>query len=279
MTTTSKADAGPVPGSDPEATPLELFFDLVFVFAVSQLTHHLIDHLSWPGGLETLVLLVPVFSSWAATSWNASLPDMGRRHETIAIVVVMPLGLVMNAGIGGAFEEAPWLFAAPFLLCHQQRGVTPLASARSPVLREHFTRQLAWILTSTILWVGGALAAPQYRVGWWGAAALIDLAGTWSGHWIPGHRFRSAAVPFTAGHMIERSRAFLLIALGEGIVTTGAALAEKQVTPARAQGHLMSRGRQVPPEAERQLCPDLAMRRAGAEQPASPAADPHGLAR
>jgi low temperature requirement protein LtrA len=107
MTTTSNADADRSAGSEPEVTPLELFFDLVFVFAVSQLSHHLLNHLSWRGGLETLVLLVPVFSIWAATSWNASLPDMGRRHEAIAIVVVMPLGLVMNAGIGGAFEEAP----------------------------------------------------------------------------------------------------------------------------------------------------------------------------
>jgi Bacterial low temperature requirement A protein (LtrA) len=65
-------------------SPLELFFDLVFVFAVSQLSHHLLDHLTWRGAAETLVLLIAVFGIWSGTSFEArSFTSPGLRREHI----------------------------------------------------------------------------------------------------------------------------------------------------------------------------------------------------
>jgi len=61
-------------------SPLELFFDLVFVFAVSQLSHHLLDHLSWRGAAETLVPLIAVFGIWSGTSFEATLLHIARSH-------------------------------------------------------------------------------------------------------------------------------------------------------------------------------------------------------
>ena len=61
-------------------SPLELFFDLVFIFAVSQLSHHLLDELSWRGAAETLVLLIAVFGVWSGTSFEATCsPSDGPR--------------------------------------------------------------------------------------------------------------------------------------------------------------------------------------------------------
>ena len=66
--------------SESEAvSQLELFFDLVFVFALTQLSHHLVDHLTWRGAAETLVLLVAVFTVWSYTSFEAIYTSAGYR--------------------------------------------------------------------------------------------------------------------------------------------------------------------------------------------------------
>ena len=56
-----------------EVTPLELFFDLVFAFAISQLSEHLWTHLTWRGAAETLVMLLAVVAAWFTTSWSATM--------------------------------------------------------------------------------------------------------------------------------------------------------------------------------------------------------------
>ena len=99
-----------------EVSPVELLFDLVFVFAISQLSHHLLDHLTWRGALETGVLLMAVFGIWALTSFGASMPGITRRAEIGALFAVLVLGLFFNAGLTHAFEDTPWLFAAPLLV-------------------------------------------------------------------------------------------------------------------------------------------------------------------
>jgi low temperature requirement protein LtrA len=87
-------------------SPLELFFDLVFVFAVSQLSHHLLEHLSWRGAAETLVLLIAVFGIWSGTSFEATLLNIGRSPTQWMLLAVMLAGLFMNAAIRDAFEPA-----------------------------------------------------------------------------------------------------------------------------------------------------------------------------
>jgi low temperature requirement protein LtrA len=80
-------------------SPLELFFDLVFVFAVSQLSHHLLDHLSWRGAAETLVLLIAVFGIWSGTSFEATLLHIARSQARWLLLAVMLVGLFMNAAM------------------------------------------------------------------------------------------------------------------------------------------------------------------------------------
>ncbi len=81
-----------VPEEEYEVTPLELFFDLVFVFAVSQLSHHLLSHLSWRGAAETLVMLLAILTVWSYTSTNVR----SRLHLVGGIALVL-VGLVTLA--------------------------------------------------------------------------------------------------------------------------------------------------------------------------------------
>lgn len=109
--------------------------------------------------------------------------------------------------------------------------LSTIPSAPTPMLRRHYTIMLAWILASAPLWFAGASAESGPRLAWWGAAALIDTIGTWLAHPLPGRKLHSENVPFDAEHMIERLRLFLIIALGEVVLTTGAAMAEAKTEP------------------------------------------------
>jgi low temperature requirement protein LtrA len=110
-------------------SPLELFFDLVFVFAVSQLSHHLLDHLSWRGAAETLVMPIAVFGVWSGTSFEATLLNVGRSQAQWMLLAVMLVGLFMNAAIENAFETGGWAFVVPLLLIQAGRSIMMIVTA------------------------------------------------------------------------------------------------------------------------------------------------------
>src|SRR5438067_13405940 len=91
-----------------EVTPLELFFDLVFVFAVSQLSRHLLAHLTWRGAAETLVMLRAVYAVWYSTSWAATMIPADQPRTQWMVLTVMLLGLFMNASVTLAFATSGW---------------------------------------------------------------------------------------------------------------------------------------------------------------------------
>ncbi|MDI2031784.1 low temperature requirement protein A [Saccharopolyspora sp. TS4A08] len=210
-----------------EVSPLELFFDLVFVLAVSQLTHHLIEHLTWHGAAETLLLLVAVCGVWAFTSFEVTMLDVERRATRAVTAGVMGCGLFMNAGIAHAFADGPWLFVIPMLAALAGAAGFAALRAPSPELREHFRRVLVWIAASMPFWLVGAGLDAEWRMRLWGVAALIDLVGTWTAHPVPRRALRSTSVPFDASHMLERMRLFLIILLGETVLTIGRVMSEE----------------------------------------------------
>ena len=158
-------------------SPLELFFDLVFVFAVSQLSHHLLAHLSWRGAAETLVLLIAVFGIWSGTSFEATLLNIGRSQARWLLLAVMLAGLFMNAAIADAFEIGGWAFVIPLLVIQAGRSILMVVAAATRMLREHYARLLCWIMASAPLWIVGAISDAESRLVWWAGAAAIDLAG------------------------------------------------------------------------------------------------------
>src|SRR5918999_3113390 len=92
-------------------TPLELFFDLVYVFAVTQLSHLLLDHLTVRGGLETLLLLSVVWSAWVGTTWVTNWFDPDRLPVRLMLAAVMLASFLMSVAIPEAFGERGLMFA------------------------------------------------------------------------------------------------------------------------------------------------------------------------
>lgn len=224
---TSQTSSHSAPGQTYEVTPLELFFDLVFVFAVSQLSNHLLTNLSWRGALETLVLLRAVFGAWYATSWVATMIPADEPRTRRMVLAVMLLGLFMNAALTGAFTSSTsgWAFVIPLVLIQVGRTVWTVVNSADPAFREHFSRALVWFTGMTPLWIAGAIADPETRLLWWALAAGVDQVGAWLGHPLPGRRLHTENIDFAGGHMLERCRLFLIIALGETVLTSGTAIA------------------------------------------------------
>lgn len=205
-------------------TPLELFFDLVYVFAVAQLSHHLLRHQTWTGAAETFVLFVAVFAVWLQTTWTAVALDINRRPVQWMLLVVMFLGLFMNAAIGPAFGHSPWFFVVPYLVINLGRDVWVQTAGPRTFIRDHYQRMIVWTVVAGVPWIVGA-ADHDHRLAWWGLAAGIDLVGTVAAHPLPRRRLRSEYEEIPRSRIFERTRLFFIIAIGEVIVTTGVAIA------------------------------------------------------
>ncbi|QJE94527.1 low temperature requirement protein A [Luteolibacter luteus] len=203
---------------------VELFFDLVFVFAVTQLSHALIGHFSPLGGLQTLMLLLAVWWVWIFTAWVTNWLDPEKLPVRIAILVMMVLGLVLSASLPGAFAERGLVFAAAHVSLQVGRSLFFLWAVKGhPTQVLNFQRILAWMSTAAVFWIIGGLAEPTARMGWWALALGIEYISPSMGFATPGLGRASAKEWDVSGHhLAERCGLFIIIALGESILVTGA---------------------------------------------------------
>src|SRR4028118_160460 len=102
-------------GGEQRVTPLELFFDLVYVFAITQLSHLLLDHPTVGGALQTLFLLLVVWWAWQYTTWFTNWFDPDALPVRLTLVAVMLASLVMSVAIPGAFGERGLMFALAYV--------------------------------------------------------------------------------------------------------------------------------------------------------------------
>ena len=211
------------PGEERVVTALELFFDLVYVFAIGQLSHHLVEHVDLQTGAETVVLALAVVYAWYMTAWGANWLDPDRLPVRALLVGLMFASLLMSVAIGDAFGDRAWLFVAGYLLLQVGRATFLIVALRGRRLGEHFVNDLVWELGAGALWVAGAIAEGDARLVLWGLAVAATYAGVASLHWLPGRgrRIDLAHSEIAGGHLIERFRLFFIIALGETVLVTG----------------------------------------------------------
>ena len=211
------------PGAERVVSPLELFFDLVYVFAIGQLSHHLLEHVDFRTGAETLIMALAVVYAWYMTAWGANWLEPDRLAVRALLVGLMFASLLMSVGIADAFDGRAWLFVTGYLLLQVGRSAFLIVALRGRALGEHFVNDLVWELLTGGLWVAGAIADGDARLVLWGLAVVATHGGVSALHWLPG-RGRAIDLAHTeiaGGHLIERFRLFFIIALGETVLTTG----------------------------------------------------------
>lgn len=213
-------------GGRQRVTTIELFFDLVYVFAITQLSHYLLHHLTVAGALEAGLLLAMVWLLWAYTTWVTNWVDPDRIPARLLLLALMLGSLGMSAALPLAFTDSGLLVGCSYAAMQIGRSAFASWALRGDPLGVNFQRILAWCCVSgTLAVVGGVTAGALPRAVLWLGAVGVDLLGSAVGFYTPG----LGATPTTGwtiegGHFAERCQAFILIALGESIVVTGATL-------------------------------------------------------
>ena len=217
------------PGEERVVTPLELFFDLVYVFAIGELSHHLLGHVDLRTGAETAIMALAVVYAWYMTAWGANWLDPDRLPVRLLLVGLMFASLLMSVSIADAFDGRAWLFVGGYLVLQIGRSVFLIVALRGQALGEHFVNDLVWELATGCLWVAGAIAEGDARLVLWALAVVATQAGVWALHWLPvrGRAIDLEHTGIAAGHLIERFRLFFIIALGETVLTTGTAFTDE----------------------------------------------------
>jgi len=207
---------------------VELFFDLVFVFAITQISHTLLEHLTWMGALQAAIMLAAVWWAWIYTSWVTNWLDPERMPVQAAMFVLMAAGLLLSAALPHAFDKQGPAFGIAFAFIQVGRTLFMLwASREDAMLVRNFQRILVWLVASGVFWVAGGFASPELRLWLWIAALTIEYVSPALYFQVPGlGRARTEDWTIEGGHMAERVGLFIIICLGETLLVSGATFAK-----------------------------------------------------
>ena len=211
-------------------TPLELFFDLVFVFALTQVTAYMADELNWQGILRGALVIMLLWWAWTGYAWLANVASAEEPPIKLSILAGMSAMFVLALCIPEAFDDAPGGLNGPvvlalcYLLFRFMHFVMFMIVARDdPGLRSQLLRFAPSVLVGSAV----LLVASQYD-GWvqtalWMLALVADYVGTalggFSGWRLPAPR-----------HFSERHGLILIVALGESIVAIGVGVAKEPIS-------------------------------------------------
>jgi low temperature requirement protein LtrA len=212
-------------------TPIELFFDLVYVFTVSQLSISLVDDVSLQGIAQMLVLALAVMYAWFMTVWTSNWLDVDRWPVQLMLLSLMFATLLMATSVAQAFSSPfevfgvggrAGLFVVGYLAIQVGRTLFAVSAFRGHRLHQHFANALAWELGAGVIWIAGIFVSDEVRLVVWAIAVLVTYGGVIAGHPLPGKRSPfSTDSQIYAEHLLERFRLFFLIALGETVLTIG----------------------------------------------------------
>ena len=198
---------------------IELFFDLVFVFAFTQVTALILEDTSLEGFLRAALVLAMVWWAWSAYAWMTNAIDIENSVTRLIIFTAMAAGFFMALAVPDAFQdEAAWFAVAYFVVRILNTALYTWGARNDPVLLRATLRLAPWFLVAALVALAGGFADPEYR-GWiWLASLVIDVVGT----------LRVARVEWrvSPSHFAERFALIVIIALGESIVAIGIGTSE-----------------------------------------------------
>ncbi|OKI48927.1 low temperature requirement protein A [Micromonospora sp. CB01531] len=234
-------------GGPSRATFLELFFDLVFVFALTRISQRFVEDFSsgrpaLPEAGQTTLLLLAFWLVWLQAAWVTSRYDPDRRAIQLLIVGIMLGTLFMAVAAPAAFGERRLGFAATYVAIQVGRSLVLVLLLRRHEQRRIPGRILCWSAVSAVPWIVGAAIAESPAGGaLWTLALAVDYMGLVLGWPTPGlGRSRIPGWLIAAEHLADRYQQFLIIALGEAVALIGLAFSHGELTPERTVGFLIA---------------------------------------
>jgi low temperature requirement protein LtrA len=195
-------------------TPLELFFDLVFVLALTQCTAYMAAHLHWEGFVQGLLILGVLWWAWVGYAWLTSVVDPEEGIVRIAIFGAMAAFLVVALCIPEAFGDSAGLFAGAYAIVRfAQLALFAIAAQDKPDLLRSVTGLSVGSAIGVGLIVAASFADGDLQLALWALALLLDVGGPYV--------FGSEGWQLVPAHFAERHGLIVIIALGESIVAIG----------------------------------------------------------
>ena len=193
---------------------LELFFDLVFVFAFTQVTALILEDTSPRGFARAALVLAMVWWAWSAYAWMTNAVDVENAVTRLIIFAAMVAGFFMALAVPDAFQdEAAWFAVAYFAVRVLQPALYLWGVRDEPETFGVLLRLTPWFFIAAFVALVGGFVDPDYRAWVWVASLVIDVIGTLTaarGDW-----------HVSPSHFAERFALIVIIALGESIVAIG----------------------------------------------------------
>jgi low temperature requirement protein LtrA len=200
---------------------MELFFDLAFVYALTQLDRTLTDDLTTRGGLRALLLLAAFWWVWTVTAWSTDWFNPDHPFLRGLLIWVMFGGLLLAAATPRAFGDYAIIFAGVYTAIHLGRGAGLMYRLRGHPAQRRSARVAVWFTITGVAWFAGALV-PAARYPLWAAAIIVDATIGLIGYPVPVlGRSTQQELGVRGEHLAERYRQFVIIAIGELILISG----------------------------------------------------------
>lgn len=213
-------------GHEAKVFPVELFFDLIYVFCITQLSHRLLHHLDFIGAAQTGLLWGAVWLGWQYTCWVTNWFNPENRKIRIMMFFLMAVGLLLGTAIPEAFGSDGLLFALSYVSIQVGRSLFIVFQLeKNHAISSNFRRILGWTSISATFWISGAFLDGGTRFAFWSVAVLVEYFSPWFGFWLPGlGRSKTTDWTIEGGHLAERCQLFMIVAFGEAILLTGTTL-------------------------------------------------------
>ncbi len=220
---------------DTKVSYAELFFDLVFVFSITQLSHLIAAHYTPMGVFEGLVLILAMWWLWMFTTWAMNWLDPAKTAVRFLLFAMMLGGMLLSIAIPNAWKDQGLLFGAVFAAMQVGRSLFSAWSFHqvSQINSVNFVRIAIWMAAAGAFWIAGGLADHDTRLWLWLVALGIEYAGPAAAFRVPVLGPSSTASWNISGaHMAERCALFIIICLGESIIVSGNTFAKAEPSTA-----------------------------------------------
>lgn len=213
-----------------EVTTEELFFDLIYVFLVTQISHGLLHRLDALGFLQTLVLWFAAWLGWQYTGWVTNWFDPRSASLRCVLFTSMALALLCGAAAPEAFGVRGLSFAICYTVMQAGRSAfVVFRLSRNHALLANYQRILGWNLISGAFWIAGAFYPSDLRLVFWGVAVLCEYVSPMFGFRLPFlGRSHTSDWTISGSHLVERCQLFVMVALGETIMASGLSMARAE---------------------------------------------------